>query len=98
MADKIIRQKRTVEQMIRLYCRRKEGNKELCGNCRKLLQYTHDRLDNCRYGKQKSACKHCPTHCYKPAMQEKIRQVMRFSGPRMLLYAPHKAIKHWLRL
>lgn len=33
-------------------------------------------------------------HCYKPAMREKIREVMRFSGPRMMLYHPVLAVSH----
>ena len=31
---------------------------------------------------------------YKPDMREKIREVMRFSGPRMLFYHPIMAIRH----
>jgi hypothetical protein len=27
-------------------------------------------------------------------MRERMREVMRFSGPRMLLYAPMEAIRH----
>ena len=33
-------------------------------------------------------------HCYKPEMREKIREVMRFSGPRMLLVHLAAAIRH----
>ena len=33
-------------------------------------------------------------HCYQTEMREKIRQVMRFSGPRMLLYHPALALWH----
>ena len=40
----IEREQRTAEQMIRIYCRYKEGNKELCPTCRQLLQYAHTRL------------------------------------------------------
>jgi hypothetical protein len=92
--SKIEREKRTVELMIRIYCRRKEGNRELCADCAELLRYAHARLDGCRYGERKPACNHCTTHCYKPAMRERIRTVMRFSGPRMLLYAPAAALRH----
>lgn len=42
----------------------------------------------------KTFCSNCRVHCYKPAMREKIRQVMRFSGPRMLFYHPMLAIRH----
>lgn len=55
-----------------------------------------DRLEHCRYGVDKAACKNCPTHCYRPEMRQAIREVMRYSGPRMLIYAPWVAIKHFL--
>ena len=42
----------------------------------------------------KTFCFNCRIHCYKPEMREKIRSVMRFSGPRMLLYHPIMAIRH----
>lgn len=63
-----------------------------------LLRYAHARLDHCPFGEKKSACKECTVHCYKPVMRERMRQVMRFSGPRMLLYAPWQAIRHLLNL
>ncbi len=45
--------------------------------------------------KKKTFCANCKVHCYKPQMREQIRQVMRFSGPRMLLYHPVLAIGIW---
>ncbi len=86
-----------VEQMIRLYCRRKEGNRSLCPRCRELLDYANGRLARCRYGSEKPTCKRCPIHCYRPEMMERIRAVMCWSGPRMILYHPVAAIKHLLR-
>ena len=84
---RITQEKRTVEIMIRLYCRKKEKNATLCPECEELLRYAHARLDHCPFGEKKSSCKKCSVHCYKPAMRERMREVMRFSGPRMLLYA-----------
>lgn len=92
----IEKEKKIVELMIKLYCHKKENNKELCRDCRALLDYARHRLEHCRYGNNKTSCKRCPTHCYKPEMRARIREVMRFSGPRMLLYAPVTAIKHLL--
>ena len=94
--NKIAREKRTVELMIRLYCRKKEKNGALCSSCEALLSYAHTRLDHCPFGEKKGSCKSCTIHCYKPAMREKMRQVMRFAGPRMLLYAPWETIRHLL--
>lgn len=88
------REKRIVEQMIRLYCRKKEGNKELCPICEELIVYASSRLDRCPYGDKKQACKNCPIHCYKPEMRRRIRKVMRYAGPRMIFYSPVAAIRH----
>ena len=74
----------------------KEKNVTLCPRCEELLHYAHARLDRCPFGEKKKACKQCSIHCYKPAMREQMRRVMRFSGPRMLIYAPWEAIKHLL--
>ena len=86
--SRIAHEKKTVELMIRLYCRKKEKNKILCTDCEELL----------RYGEKKGACKECTVHCYKPVLRERMRQVMRFSGPRMLFYAPWQTIRHLLNL
>ena len=90
-------EQQVVEQMIRLYCRKKEGNKELCPACIELLQYTKARLEHCKFGEGKTTCRKCPVHCYRPEMREQIRKVMRWSGPRMILYHPITAIKHLIR-
>ena len=95
--SRIAEEKKVVEQMIRLYCRKKEGNGELCPKCRELLEYAHARLDRCRYGEGKPTCKKCPIHCYRPEMKERVRNVMRWSGPRMMFYHPVAAIKHIYR-
>lgn len=81
--------------MIRLYCRKKEGNKSLCEDCRELLEYASARLEYCPFGEGKTACNRCKIHCYKPEMREKIRQVMRFAGPRMVFYHPVMTLRHW---
>ncbi|MDL2278377.1 nitrous oxide-stimulated promoter family protein [Parabacteroides sp. OttesenSCG-928-G07] len=89
MATKQIEaEKQTIEFMIRLYCKHKEKNEDLCESCEDLLTYAHQRLDHCRYGNNKKACKNCPTHCYKPALRLKIRKVMIYAGPRMPFLAP----------
>ena len=46
-------EKEMVEKMIRIYCRKKEGNHSLCPQCQALLNYAHRRLDACRFGQNK---------------------------------------------
>lgn len=95
--NRIKEEQRVVGQMIRLYCRKKEGNKELCPSCKELLQYATARLEHCKFGENKPTCKKCPIHCYSPQMRERIRKVMRWAGPRMIWYHPVAAIKHVIR-
>jgi predicted amidophosphoribosyltransferase len=97
--SRIENEKKTVEQMIRLYCRLKEGNQTLCPDCQALLEYAHKRLNHCKFGERKSTCRKCPVHCYKPDMRDRMKEVMRFAGPRMMIYHPLEALKHlWQEL
>ena len=66
----------------------------LCPECSELLHYAHQRLERCRFGEEKPSCTRCPVHCYRKDMRERIRQIMRYSGPRMLLHDPIMAIRH----
>lgn len=89
------KEKAIVSDMIRLYCRKKHGTKgALCGECEALDAYAKSRSDHCPFMETKTFCSNCRVHCYKPEMREKIRQVMRFSGPRMIFYHPVPAIRH----
>jgi hypothetical protein len=54
------------------------------------------RLDRCPFGEDKPTCATCPIHCYKPQVRDRIREVMRFAGPRMLWHHPILAIRHVL--
>lgn len=80
--------------MIRLYCRHKEGNGYLCDRCSELLEYAEKRLTHCPFGESKKSCRRCSVHCYSQTMRERIRNVMRYSGPRMFFYSPIETLKH----
>lgn len=87
-------EKRVVSHMIRLYCKHKLNMEEPSDEYRALEAYAHKRLDGCKFGDKKPACKRCQIHCYRPDMREKIRDIMRWAGPRMLIYDPIAAIRH----
>lgn len=83
--------------MIDLYCRGQHGSKDdLCPECRELFEYVKRRLTKCPLKENKIRCSKCPVHCYKPAMREKIRAVMRYSGPHMLYRHPILTGRHYL--
>lgn len=94
-SSRITREKKTVDAMIRLYCRKKhEAEYMLCPECQELHDYAMLRLTNCIFQEYKSTCGKCLVHCYKPELRTKITKVMRYSGPRMLLYHPIMAFQH----
>ncbi len=92
--SKCQREKETVSLMIAIYCRKKHGKKSLCPDCAALNEYARQRSDKCPFMETKTFCSNCKVHCYKPDMREKIREVMRFSGPRMIFHHPVMAIRH----
>ena len=89
------REKEMVSQMIALYCRKKHHTRgDLCPQCAALDAYAKMRADKCPFMETKTFCSNCRIHCYKPDMRAKIREVMRFAGPRMILHHPVAAIRH----
>ena len=88
------REKEIVSLMIVIYCRNKHGDKTLCPECAALDAYARQRSDKCPFIETKTFCSNCKVHCYKNDMREKIRAVMRFSGPRMIFHHLIMAISH----
>lgn len=90
------REKRMVGDMIALYCRKQHHSAKghLCPQCQTLLEYAQSRSDHCPFMENKTFCSNCQVHCYAPKMRQQIRDVMRFSGPRMLQYHPVAAVRH----
>jgi len=91
------REARTVELMIRMYCRAHHAApRALCSDCAALVAYSFERIDACRFGAAKPVCSRCTVHCYRPAMREQVRAAMRYSGPRMTYRHPYLAVRHLL--
>ena len=98
------REKKVVSLMISLYCHKKHvgfwedvhrqmGAPTLCAECAELDRYAQ-RIDRCPFMETKTFCSNCRVHCYKPEMREKIKEIMRFSGPRMVFHHPIMALRH----
>jgi hypothetical protein len=93
------REQELVDFMIALYCKgsghaRKDGR--YCEQCAELRAYTVERNQRCPHRESKTFCQYCKTHCYRPEMRRRITEVMRYSGPRMILHRPLTAIRHLL--
>ena len=92
------KEKEILGLMVRIYCNGnrhiKTADGELCPECRELLSYAEHRVDACRFMETKTFCSNCKVHCYKKDMRERVRNVMRYSGPRMIMYHPILAVRH----
>lgn len=92
------KEKLIVGEMIKLYCKKNHGTKnDLCKDCQALKDYAEMRSDKCPFMETKTFCSNCKVHCYKAELREQIRQVMRFSGPRMIFHHPVMAINHLIQ-
>jgi hypothetical protein len=94
------REYRTIESMLEIWCAGHHGRAAardgLCDECMELLAYAGQRLVKCPYGEDKPTCAKCPVHCYKRLQRDRVREVMRYAGPRMLLRHPWQALLHIL--
>ena len=88
------REIKTVGIMIDIYCRKHHGGDRFCESCQELYYYARQRSLKCQYGEDKPVCGKCQVHCYKPKMKAKIREVMKFSGQKMIYSHPILAILH----
>lgn len=94
-ANRIDKQKKTIELMVKLYCKKNHGTEnDVCAECREILDYAMVRVSNCRYGENKPNCGDCKTCCYKKDMKNKMINIMKYSGPRLLIHNPKVAIEH----
>lgn len=62
--------------------------------CSELRDYAFQRTDRCPFMKEKTFCSNCRVHCYRQDMRDRIRAVMRYSGPRMIFHHPVLAVRH----
>lgn len=92
IAKKREKEKSIVTLMIKLYCKKHDDIDEL-----HLLSYVNERIDKCPMMEQKTFCSKCKIHCYRQEYREKIKKVMRYSGPRIFFYHPILVIKHTLK-
>ena len=95
--NRLVREEKTLRIMTSLYCNGKHSGKgHLCSECQSLLNFAIQRLHYCPYGKNKPTCAKCDIHCNKPEMRDRIKEIMRYAGPRMLWRHPLLAIQHLL--
>jgi hypothetical protein len=91
---RLLRELETIEAMTRIYCADHHGAATPCEDCQALMTYAAKRLAVCTFGEEKPVCAKCQVHCYGKVMREKVRDVMRYAGPRMIWRHPWLALMH----
>jgi hypothetical protein len=94
--NRIEREIKTVGIMLDMYCRHHHQSDKPCESCQELFDYARQRALKCPLGEDKPVCAKCQIHCYKPEMKAKIKEVMKFSGPKMISVHPVLAIRHFI--
>jgi hypothetical protein len=96
-AARLDREIRTIRAMFDLFCLGRHGaGPGLCASCGEVLAYAEQRIDRCPHGDEKPSCAKCEIHCFQAEMRKRIREVMRYAGPRMLLRHPILTVRHYL--
>lgn len=94
--EKRERERRVVTEMIAAYCHGRHGTRgdELCDECSRLAAYAARRVERCPLMATKSFCSQCRVHCYAPEERARIKDVMRYAGPRTMLHHPVMCVRH----
>ena len=66
----------------------------LCPECLDLVKESAKHTNRCRHLAYKTFCHHCPTPCYAQSAREKIRPIMRYSGPRIMTRHPVLGVQY----
>lgn len=97
LTDKRAGEFELLARMVRLACEGRHGTRgTVCDECAALLDYAGARLARCPFGDEKPTCRQCTVHCYKPSERERVKEVMRYAGPRLLLRGDLGALAHLL--
>lgn len=91
---KIEKELKISKLMIEIYCKKRHKEKKLCAECNELYEYVCLRLSKCPFQDNKTFCSNCKIHCYNPEKRQKIKAVMKYSGPRMIFHHPILAVNH----
>jgi len=88
-------EKKTVKTMINIYCSaHHKQNNVMCPDCQSIFEYAESRIDKCQFKSQNLVCSKCKVHCYRTEMREKIKEIMRYSGPIMIWKHPLLVVRY----
>lgn len=91
MTNSIEKKKKILSAMFDIYIKKHQEEKE---NICSLRDYAFQRIEKCPNNGKKIYCSSCTIHCFADNERAYIKKVMRFSGPRMMVYHPLMALDH----
>jgi len=71
------------------------GERRFCPECSTFMQYAVTRRLKCPLEAEKPTCKHCRIHCYNKANLEKVKEIMAYSGRKLMLRGRLDYIWHY---
>ena len=91
MSERADKDRRTLEAIGRIYCSAHHDDAKdeagLCPSCRETVAATLARTEACPYDHEGN-CQDCDIHCQRGEAQARIREIMRYSAPRMAVRHP----------
>lgn len=90
---------RLIGKFVEVYCKGKHGaverstftlpagmgERRLCAECAAFMEYSVSKRLRCPLEAEKPTCKHCRIHCYATEQRQKVREIMSWSGRRLML-------------
>jgi hypothetical protein len=71
------------------------GERCLCPDCSVFMQYAVTKRIKCPLEAEKPSCKHCRVHCYNKANLAKVKEIMEYSGKKLMLRGRLDYIWHY---
>lgn len=93
------RDRATLEAIGAIYCKGHHGGAahgdggSLCAECAEVVAYAMARTEKCP-NHHEGNCKDCTIHCYAGEMRDRVKAMMAYSAPRMLLRHPVMTVRH----
>lgn len=96
------RDRKTIEAIGAIYCKAHHGKEaqkaatsspKLCPQCSEVVEYAMARTKRCP-NNHEGNCADCEIHCFNGSMREKVRAMMAYAAPRMLVKHPIMTIRY----
>lgn len=71
------------------------GQRRMCAECAMFMAYAVARRLKCPLEAEKPSCKHCRIHCYAKPQLEKVKEIMAYSGKKLMLSGRLDYIWHY---